>query len=663
MSSPAGRAALVGGGVVALLTLGSGPAASPSHAQSPGYSVTSGTFTATHLGPHHDTSCPIVYDLYVPDPPPPPHGAPAILFTNGFGGSKADGAPLARFFAPRGYVVLAYSGLGFGGSGCQIELDSPEWDGAAASQLIDFLGTLPEVKLDGPDDPRVGMFGGSYGGAIQLVTASVTPKLDTIVPEITWNDLAYSLAPNNDSPSLTWTDDPPGVPKVEWTNLFFALGLTQPLQHLSTGTLLPTTLAGCPGFDSQICADQAQALATGAPTPETVALLRHASMVDYGGHVRIPTLLLQGEGDTLFDIDEAVATRAQILANGAYAKLVLHSWGHSFGGYPGDNTRFADPAHPTYEERLVERWFDHYLKDLPVDTGPPVEYFRDWVEYDPSSPAGAGPAYAAAPTWPVGTSQTFALSGTGDLVPLGALSAAGSHSVASAEIAAGSQSLVSVPGGGSYSETAAFQYSMQPFESIPASDPPGTYAAWSTGPLSGDVDVVGIPTLTFHLAVAAPSVPGQPGTDPVLFGKLYDVAPDGSQSLVFPRLVAPVRVADPTRPVTMTLPGLVHRFAAGHRLRLVLAATDDAYLNSRIPNVYTVSTGPDSPSLLTLPVVASTPGGSSVGNVAGSSGVGPSVEATPNTAASSGPLSGAGTVAAATGLGLGVLGRRRRARS
>ena len=65
---------------------------------------------------------------------------PAVLSTNGFGGSKDDQAGLSKLFATNGYVALSYSGLGFGGSSCKITLDDPDYDGQAAAQLIDYLG-------------------------------------------------------------------------------------------------------------------------------------------------------------------------------------------------------------------------------------------------------------------------------------------------------------------------------------------------------------------------------------------------------------------------------------------------------------------------------------------------------------------------------------------
>ncbi|GAC1306018.1 MAG: hypothetical protein NVSMB16_01770 [Acidimicrobiales bacterium] len=133
-----------------------------------------------------------------------------------------------------GYEVLFSSGLGFGGSGGNIELDDPDWDAKAAAQLITFLGNRPEVVKQAPGDPRVGMIGGSYGEAVLPSTASIDPRLDAIVPIITGNDLSYSLTPNNDAANFIYSSSPPGVPKNDWTELFIADGATQPRQHLSS---------------------------------------------------------------------------------------------------------------------------------------------------------------------------------------------------------------------------------------------------------------------------------------------------------------------------------------------------------------------------------------------------------------------------------------------
>jgi hypothetical protein len=87
----------------------------------------------------------------VPEGVTPAAPAPgAVLATNGFGGDKdatgpnGNGSYAARF-AEQGYVTLSYSGLGFGGSGCDIFVDDPAYDGQAGSQLVSFLGGAPGI--------------------------------------------------------------------------------------------------------------------------------------------------------------------------------------------------------------------------------------------------------------------------------------------------------------------------------------------------------------------------------------------------------------------------------------------------------------------------------------------------------------------------------------
>src|SRR3954468_5184370 len=174
-------------------------------------------------GPMNDQHCDVVGDLYRPASATKANPAPAILTTNGFGGSKDDQADIAKLAAGRGYVVLSYSGLGFGGSGCKITLDDRDYDGQAGSQLVTYLGKLGYVKTDEtavdgqhhPNDPRVGMIGGSYGGQIQFAVAGIDPRVDTIIPIITWNDLSYSLAPNNTSFDHGVTYQTPGIEKFQ----------------------------------------------------------------------------------------------------------------------------------------------------------------------------------------------------------------------------------------------------------------------------------------------------------------------------------------------------------------------------------------------------------------------------------------------------------------
>jgi predicted acyl esterase len=54
--------------------------------------------------------------------------------------------------------------------------------------------------------------------------------------------------------------------------------------------------------------------------------------------------------------------------------------------------------------------------------------------------------------------------------------------------------------------------------------------------------------------------------------------------------------------VHVELPGIVHRFAKGHRLELVIAGSDAAYRGDAGAWPVTVSTDPAKPGLLRIPL-------------------------------------------------------------
>ncbi len=572
-----------------------------SHADTAGYTVKALTITTTVApeGALGVTRCVVDADLYTPAHASKAHPVPAILTTNGFGGSKADQAGMAKAFVARGYAVLSYSGLGFGsdpqngvrGSDCKITLDDRAHDGAAGKQLVDFLGGIKaaddgtrvdyvlkdRVAHDGKvhaGDPRVGMVGGSYGGQIQFAVAGVDPRVDTIVPLITWNDLSYSLAPNNTSlrPG-TVTAGTPGAEKVDWTTLFFALGIARGVQG-AVENQDATRLGPCPNFADEACRIKLTMDSLGYPDEAGVAFARQASVSSYLDSIRIPVLLGQGQGDTLFTLREAAATYAALKARHVPVKMVWQRWGHSVGAKPGD----LDLANPmaNHEGRTIAAWFDHYLKGKGPTPDLSFEYYRPWADH-----GDVAKAFASAPSYPLPGTTT--LYGSGDV-----LVARRSGLTTGTLIAA-------APGQAplSYTETSALDQSMA------VEDGPGTSAVLSTGPLLHDVDVVGAPTATLQLV--SPTASGvRPESMLVAFVKLYDVAPDGTITLSN-RLVAPIRVADLSRAVQVALPGIVHRFAKGHRMQLVVALTDFAYRGNTLGQVLKVTTSQAAPTTLTLP--------------------------------------------------------------
>jgi ABC-2 type transport system ATP-binding protein len=585
------------------------------------------TITVTHIGaPEDDYTCEIDADLYVPAGVDAAHPAAALLATNGFGGDKTDQADLAQGFGEQGYVTLSYTGLGFmDGDSCPITLDDVEHDGAAASQLIRFLGGDPSIEARDDKthqpvhvdqvvredattgvqyDPQVGMTGGSYGGQIQFAAAGYekkagTNRLDAIIPLITWNDLSYSLAPENSSlpqgtaRSGSVTYGGTGVFKYEWASLFTTVGVGDGAAD-ATDLLDPATApaylqANCVNFEREVCQALAEVSTQGYPSQASIAFLHSNSVASYMSDITVPTMLGQGQADTLFNLQESVATYTALKRQGTPVSLFWQSWGHSDQTkQPGE----LDMRHPaqSLEGKAALAWFDYYVRNR--GTAPPqnFSYYRDWVF---QATHDITKAYASAPSYPVGKEQTYYLSGTSTPQKDGSL-VTKPNQVQSGRSAYSNLA----PVGPNYTETSGVD------QSQPVTDPPGTAIRFATTPLAKPMDVVGSARLTVQLS--APSVAVSQTAGPagqlVAYAKLYDVGPTGAIELPH-RVISPVRVTDVTKPVTIELPGIVHRFAAGHRLVIVLAGGDMAYRGSTTTQPVTLATGGGLPQQLTVPVV------------------------------------------------------------
>ena len=548
------------------------------------------TFEVT-VGPADDTKCNVVADLYTPNGVSSANRAPALLATNGFGGSKNDFGTLGASFAKRGYVFLAYSGLGFGGSGCKIQLDDPDWDGKAGSQLVSFLGgskaatdgtkidyvERDAVAHDGSrrsDDPRVGMIGGSYGGQIQFAIAGIDPRVDALVPQITWNDLSYSLVPNNTDFASGVTYRTPGVTKSDWPVLFFGLGVAQGLQASAAD---PSHLGQCPNFDSRACASLVETVSLGYPSQQTLDFLRHASVASYIDRIRIPTFLSQGLSDSLFNMQEAVATYSALRNQGTPVKMLWRSSGHSGGGL-GKSEFDNEKLEAAYESRMALEWLDFWLKGIGDVPALDFTFLRDWASYK----GDAAPAVGRTPTYPGGSEVTMFLSGSDGLVGT------------ARDVKAGTAPFAALPAG--------LTGSGNGFQEVAVPDAPATSVSFTTAPLAEDFDLVGVPRVT--LSLDAPSFAATQGDHSgklVLFARLVDVDPAGNAVKLPRNLLSAVRVADVTKPVTIELPGTAHRFRKGHQMRLVLATSNSTSRGNTLAGPVTVMVDPATPSTLTVP--------------------------------------------------------------
>jgi ABC-2 type transport system ATP-binding protein len=578
--------------------------------------------------------------LYLPATTP----APAVLVAHGFGGTKGSVDADARALVARGFVVQTWSARGFGASGGRIALNAPEFEVADARVLVDRLAARPEVVQDGPGDPRVGATGGSYGGALALLLAGYDRRVDALAPVITWNDLGQALFPNAAAaPGALPADTPArgafapdGVFKRGWAGVFFSGGLGAgggpgggpggvaggaaagapadpggssgpagggtaaagdapvtagdgpaagggPTGTAAGGTGVgtdPSIPATCGRFTPAVCAAYAEAATTGRLSPATAELLRRSSPATVTDRITAPTLVVQGAADTLFGLDQADATARQIARAGGPVRVLWYGGGHDGAG-PDQGVRDA-----------VGAWFDHWLAGRD-DPGRSFGYtVASGVRTNgdtPTSRTVEAPGYPGLSGVPAVGTTPLPLRGEAQLalVPAGGSPAA----------------ITSLPGlggalGNAGSRVAAFTAEL-----------PGQSAQFGTDPVAAPLLVAGAP----RVDLAISRVPGQPAAaEAVLFGRLYEVTPDGIRTLLG-GAVAPFRVpvpadGSPAR-VTVTLPGVVAPIEAGNRLLVSIGTTDQGYAGATGAAVWRVGLGADPAAAagLAVPVVPGEP--------------------------------------------------------
>jgi ABC-2 type transport system ATP-binding protein len=602
--------------VTLLLALGVpvAPAATAQGATSPG-TREQALRIAVRDGPGRTQPQSLDATLYLPARTP----APAVLLAHGFGQTKDSVADEARSLAARGYVVLAWSATGFGASTGQIALDDPNHEVADASQLVDWLATRPEVRLDGPGDPRVGVTGGSYGGALSLLLAAYDHRVDATVPLITWNDLGQALFPNDGSAAPVTSGTPApgadgadGVFKRSWASLFFGIGQRSP------GSSGPAAPDVCGRFAPEVCAGYVEAVRTGREPPALAAYLARVSPASVASRITAPTLLVQGENDTLFGLDQADATARQIAAGGGTVAVAWFNGGHD-GGSPDQRTNAR-----------ISGWLDHYLQG--VGSAPPTAFtyvLPSGVRSraTPTQRLVTVPAYPGLPGAAPGPRESLALAGGAQTVvsPAGGVPGSISSIPGLTALAGGTTSGASGSGGSGGSGSSGSAGGTSALLGRLASDLPGQAATFTTDPLAARTVVSGSPQV--RVTVAAPPAAARPGvtspaTSPVLFGKVYDVAPGQNGApptrVLLGSAVAPVRLpvlpADGSAvPVTVTLPGVVATVQAGHRLEVALATTDQGFASPPDPAVYRVDLDRSVPAVLSVPEVTGTEtGGTSV---------------------------------------------------
>ncbi|MEH3076999.1 MAG: alpha/beta fold hydrolase [Quadrisphaera sp.] len=569
--------------------------------------------------------------IYEPDAASQASPSPAVLLAHGFGGSKADLAAQGRSLAQAGYVALAYTARGFGASGGNVHLDDPDYEVADARALVDLLAQRPEVQQDGPGDPRVGVAGASYGGAVGLLLAGTDPRVDAVASGITWSDLSSALDPQ------AAQGQSGGVFKAGWASQLLTSLTGSALDSARSATSATATASGTSGTSGggtgggaqlgvstaacgrlapDLCRGYLQAAETGVVPDSLRAQLARSAPAAVLPDSRAAVLLVQGEGDSLFGLGDSLANAEAAQRSGAPVSVAWVGGGHD-GGF--DGAAFDDRA---------RTWFDEHLRagaSAGAQTGEPAgsgESAGDpTAAFSVAVPrqslfggrgGGGGGGGGSTPDERTldavpplaGTAQQLALSPAapsaqqgqggqqGQQGPQLVLSPAGGRPAAMTALPGLGDvaSLVGLAAGGGFN-TAVL---------------PGQAAVFETEPLEQPLTLLGASSVRLSVTSNA--------DDAVLFASLSDVSPDGSTALPS-GLVAPLRVTTtPGQPATVdvTLPAVVRDVAAGHRLRLVVATTDSAYAVPTDPRVYGIGLADGQLAVAAAPAAISEPTGDSV---------------------------------------------------
>ena len=475
--------------------------------------------------------------LYIPSKTP----APAILIAHGFGGSKDSVASDAQYFASKGYVVLAWTARGFGKSTGQISMNAQDGEVADTRALISYLSKSKYVTQEKADDPRVGIMGASYGGANALLSASADSRIDAVIADITWNDLGQDLFPQSVASSSQ-----SGPFKKVWAGTFF-----------SAVSLQSAYLGECGSFTQAWCDAYRSAVINGAPSVDERALLASVSPQSFLSTLRAPTLLSQGQADSLFPLTESYKTAEGIKkANPALPlSMIWHAGGHDGG---------TDQS--AYLRTQYLNWFKKHLSKADLDF-PTFQFtktngsisLQDSTVIPKVFSSNQLPTQAIQKQLPLLTPTVAAT------YPIGGIPSA----------------ISSLPGIGSAGALASRVVST--FAGFSPAFLPGQSGLLESAPLSEPISLVGPSTIKVRIT----STTG----DATLFFSLVTKSPSGA--ITQPNgVVAPVRLTNMPQggvDVIVNLPSVIMDASVGDVVAVGVSTTDQGYDTPKLSRFYTVS--------------------------------------------------------------------------
>jgi fermentation-respiration switch protein FrsA (DUF1100 family) len=495
---------------------------------------------------------------------------PLVLLAHGWGGRKAPlkdanrpgnvtGSALP--WAQRGYAVLSITSRGFNES-----CGNPPQNRASAAcvrgwvklddtrfEIRDYQHLASLLVDDGLADPqRIGVHGGSYGGGVSNALALLrnrvmnpdgtyapwrSPKgtplqLAAAAPYIPWSDLVYSLMPNGRH--LDYTVSPPtesrkpyGVSKQSFVSGLFALGS-------ATGYYAPPGADPDADLNRWFARINAGEPYEGDPQIADIAdeiYTHHSSISIDRGVVPAPIFIANGWADDIFPVDEALRLYNVVRETWPQVPIAMM---HFDTGHQRAQNKQAD--FDRYYARVLA-WMDRHVKGdatAPARTG--VETYTLTCPKD--APSG-GPF--TAPSWrEIHPGEVVFRDATAKSVTNGG----GDPDVARA--------IDPIAGPGACAQT-------------PAADEQGTVNYRLPAPAGDGYTLMGSPTVLADVTTT--------GAHPQLVARLWDVGPDGRQTLVARTVYRP----EPSGRQVFQLHPSGWRFAPGHVAKLQLLGRDAPY--------------------------------------------------------------------------------------
>ena len=301
----------------------------------------------------------ICYTLFQPAGASARRKVPMILHSHGWGGSRTTDPAKFDDFLDAGYGVLSYDQRGWGESGGHAYVENPRVEGHDVRGLVALVSKLGWVAQDGPGDPRLGAIGGSYGGGYQFLGAfehlrlKGKPVFDALAPQITWNDLSDSLAPD-------------GVVRTEWALALSAASVPQDAlpPHVYKALVEGAATGEWPDGSIPGGEDMEAFFERNGPRWH----------VQQGRRLDIPVLLGQGATDTLFNLQQGLTNWRTAITDRARRRSIFvgYNGGHVLPQvFPQGVSVTSDPCSTKLAgsdfEALSIRFFDEVLKGR--DTG------------------------------------------------------------------------------------------------------------------------------------------------------------------------------------------------------------------------------------------------------------------------------------------------------